>query len=181
MPLTGPGGGGAVDLIQELLLTVPSPNSLVQFTGLNINSDRAYTLEFEIIINGADAANYPTDCLPVTNQNVAESIRKDQNFYGQLRCEPFCDCNAPQTESIQASSTHYFGTFTWRRVNVVNRAVGYIRGAQWQTATFVSQGFGAFIFPQTVTNVTSVGVIFSKQPANGFDVGSVFRLYKGSG
>lgn len=181
MPLTAP-AGGTVDLIANVLLTVPAAASFVNFSPVNINADLAYTLEFEIIIDGTDAGNYPTQCYPVTNSDITESIRVDQDFRGEIRCAGFSsDCNPPNTQAIASSSTTYMGTFTWRRVPILNRAVGFLRASQWAGTSFISQGFGGWIFPQTVTNITEVGIVFTTQPTNGFAVGSVFRLYKGSG
>ncbi len=180
MPLTSP-TGGTVDLIQELLITTPT--NTVTFSPLDINRDKAYRLEYEILIDfSGGAGGWPSDIIPTANGLTSPNLQPESETCGTVP-----SCNGTFA-TIQFNGADYqFGTFTFRRFNVINRVGGFVEQGNYTTPAspvFEDACFGWYSFDGAViTNLTSLGVDFSSggPVGGGIGIGSVFRLYKGSG
>ncbi len=176
MPLSAP-VGGAVDLIQELIITVPPTNSRVQFSPLDINSDKAYRLEFDLVLNSAaDPVRWPNAITPLTNLNIFDSI---SSSFEQVQCSLGCPAGS---HAIPATSVAVYGTITWRRILGNGFVCGVLNYTNFDNLTTIEEvSFGSHLFRIASPNVTAVGLELSQNPSGGIDTGSVFRLYKGSG
>lgn len=174
MPLTSPSTG--VELISEVLVGIPT--SSVIFTSLNINADKAYRIEFEIVPDySAGVGDFPASVNPQANGLIVGG----GNY---TLAGPDCDfdCDLTIFEANFNAVDLMFGTFTFRRLNVSNFLCGNFNGSTYNAGNFVQVGSGSWtVFPTLFTNVTSVGVEVGNINNNFFGVGSVFRLYKGSG
>lgn len=181
MPLTAP-TGGTVDLIQELIITTPVVNSVVNFSPLNIIADKGYVLQFEIRLNTADFANFPTPIDAIVNLDIVNSVISDRR---DDVCTPAVQaCVNGGSQQIDGFSTHLIGTYTFRLNVPLNVACGFMQMAQYNGGANINQSGvsnGAWVYNQLTANVTAVGIGFATQPASGIDTGSVFRLYKGLG
>ncbi len=180
MPLSAP-AGGTVDLLQELIITTPPANSVVNFSPLNIIADKGYVIQFEILLNTADAANFPTKVAAIVNLDIVNSLISDRR---EIICTPALNQCSTTSQDVQVTSTHIIGTYTFRFRSGANAAIGFQQLSQYNGGAGVNNvgsSYGAWSYNQNVLNVTAVGIGFTTQPANAIDTGSIFRLYKGSG
>ncbi len=181
MPLTQPSASGAFDLIQEVVLQAPLANSVIDFTGLNINADRAYTLQYEVILGTIGPSLQ--SCQPRVNTTV--SVGGGSAF---AICDFTCD-NFSRPTVEQGETDLIIGTMAWRKLasnNIVQLFNDYTQYLSGQVAgSSLNQqgtpGFGSEDFNVAFLNVTSVGWQLSNTPPNGVLAGSYFRLYKGFG
>jgi hypothetical protein len=174
MPLTSP--GGSVDLISEVLVTLP--RSSVIFTSLDINRDRAYTIEFEIVPDyTSGVGEFPATVNPQANGLIVAGAN-----YNLVATDCNFDCDLSIFEANFNAVDLMFGTFTFRRLNVSNFLCGNFNGSTYNAGAFVQVGSGSWnVFPTLFANVASVGIEVGNINNDFIGVGSVFRLYKGSG
>lgn len=173
MPLSAP-AGGTVDLLQEELVTVPT--SSVIFSPVNINADKAYTLEYTIIPNYS-VPNFPWGVGPQVNGLIIGGANLIEKAFS---CDVGCFNDfVPITD---AGQDLMWGTITYRRSNVNNFVHGLRTEATKDGPDVRASAYGAWtVDPTTFTNITSLGLEVSKLEVPFFGVGSIFRLYRGAG
>lgn len=188
MPLTSP-AGGSVDLIGEQIITAPSAKVL--FSPLNINADKAYKVEFEIVPNYASGVGFPVSIDPQFQSVLGvDDVGFGANLQNFMQlCSFGCNEIAGSFIDISIGDTDLVtGSFTFRRFNVLNQVAGNAQQNLWDTAGggLFEGGSGGWVVDTTginfpYLNVLAVGVEMTNLPSLFFGVGSVFRLYKGEG
>ncbi len=173
MPLSAP-VGGAVDLIQELIITVPTSTAI--FSPTDINRDKAYTIEYTIVPDYS-VPNFPWTVQPQVNGLIVGGANLADKG---LDCDLGCFSNF--IDIGDANQDLQWGVITYRRSNVNNFAHGIRYEFTKDGLDVRASVYGGWtVHPTTFLNITSLGLEVSKSEVVYFGVGSIFRLYKGAG
>lgn len=186
MPLTQPAASGDLDLIVDITLVAPLARSLIDFVGLDLDTDLAYTLQWEALFGDYGPSLQAIEPRINGNNTVAPTITPSD--FASTICDFTCSAfGCPTLE--YPNTTYAMGTISWRRLQVSNDVIGFNDYVQFQTDQLSgptlnqegTPGFCTQIFGVSLANIFAVGWQLSGQPVNDVLAGSRFRLYKGFG